>query len=165
MNEIATLHQLRVAIGSEIAVGPWFELTQDIVDRFAELSGDHQWIHVDAQRAKGSPFGGTIAHGNLLLALIPRLRDYRVTIPTRQALNYGLDRLRFPAPLLVGSRIRLRTSVLKVDVVAPDQVQVVLRQTIEAEGADKPVMIAEPITRYYLLAPIAGSPVGAVDDG
>jgi acyl dehydratase len=155
MTDISTVEQLRAAVGVEIDVGPWFDMTQDIVDRFAELSGDHQWIHVDAVRARASPFGGTIAHGNLLLALIPRLRSYSITFQIRQGLNYGLDRLRFPAPLRVGSRIRLRTVVLKTDMVAPDQLQLTLRQTIEVEGADKPVMVAEPITRYYLKDAVA----------
>jgi acyl dehydratase len=154
VNEIASVKQLVAGVGTEIDVGPWFELTQDLVDRFADLSGDHQWIHVDTKRAAASTFGGTIAHGNLLLALIPKLRGYRVTIPIRQGLNYGLDRLRFPAPLRVGSRIRLRTSILKADMVAPDQLHLVLRQTVEAEGSDKPVMVAEPITRYYLAEPV-----------
>ena len=151
--EISTLEQLQAAVGSEVDVGPWFEVKQELVDQFAELSGDSQWIHVDKARASASPFGGTIAHGNLLLALVPRLRGFRLTIPMRHGLNYGLDRLRFPSPLRVGTRIRLRTSIMKVELVASDQIHLTVRQTVEAEGSDKPVMVAEPITRYFLRQP------------
>ena len=150
MTEIASVRELVAAVGEEIDVGPWFDLTQEVVDRFADISGDHQWIHVDVKRAAHSAFGGTIAHGTLLLALIPKLRGYKVSFPVRQGLNYGLDRLRFPSSARVGSRIRLRTSVLKADMVGEDQLQVVLRQTVEVEGSEKPAMVAEPITRYYL---------------
>lgn len=147
---VRTVDELRQAVGREIGVGPWLTITQDEVDRFAELSGDHQWIHIDPSKAAGSAWGGTIAHGNLVLAMTPRLRGYRIEIPIKHGLNYGLDRLRFPAPLPVGSRVRMRTSVLKFEVPAPGQVQFTLRHTVELEGSEKPVMVAEPITRYYL---------------
>jgi acyl dehydratase len=151
---IGSVAELRQAVGREIGVGPWVTVDQGMVDSFAELSGDHQWIHVDPERAASSPWGGTIAHGNLVLAMSPKLRGYRIDIPIRHGLNYGLDRLRFPAPLPVGSRVRMRTEVVKVDVLAADQVQFTLRNTVELEGSGKPVMVAEPITRYYLRDPL-----------
>ena len=149
-HDIGTVAQLQAAVGTEIDVGPWVEVTQELVDAFAELSGDHQWIHVDRERAGASRFGGTIAHGNLLFSIIPRLRTYRITMPVAQALNYGLDRLRFPAPCRVGSKVRLRTTILKAESIPPDQLQVVLRHTLEVQGGERPVMVAEPITRFYL---------------
>jgi acyl dehydratase len=151
VKELSSVTEVIASVGSEIDLGAWFEVNQETVDLFADLSGDHQWIHIDPKLASESSFGGTIAHGNLLLALIPRLRTYKMTIPIRYGLNYGLDRLRFPAPLRVGTRIRLHTSILKAELIGTDQLQVVLRQTVEAEGVAKPVMVAEPITRYYLL--------------
>lgn len=151
---IRSVAELRDAVGKEIGIGPWTTVDQGLVDLFADLSGDHQWIHVDRERAAASALGGTIAHGNLVLAIGPRLRGYRIEIPIEHGLNYGLDRLRFPAPLPVGSRIRMRTEVVRVDVLAQDRVQFTLRHTVEREGSDKPVMVAEPITRYYLREPI-----------
>jgi acyl dehydratase len=156
MRKITSVAGLRVAVGQEIGVGPWITVDQGMVDAFAELSGDHQWIHVDPQRAASSAWGGTIAHGNLVLAIGPKLRGYSIEIPIRHGLNYGLDRLRFPAPLPVGARIRMRTEVVSVEVLAADQVQFTLRNTVELEGSSKPVMVAEPITRYYLREPIEG---------
>lgn len=154
MRRINTVAELRDAVGEEIGVGPWLTVDQAMVDAFAELSGDDQWIHVEPRRAASSAWGGTIAHGNLVLAIGPKLRGYSIEIPIRHGLNYGLDRLRFPAPLPVGSQIRMRTAVVGVDVLAPDQVQFTLRNTVELLGSSKPVMVAEPITRYYLREPI-----------
>jgi acyl dehydratase len=147
--DIRSATELTDAVGEEIGVGPWVQITQDMVNAFAELSGDRQWIHVDVARARNSPWKGTIAHGNLVLSIGPHLRGYSLNVPMRYGLNYGLDRLRFPAPLPVGSRVRMRTTVARADI-ADDQLQFVLRNTVELEGGEKPVMVSEPITRYYI---------------
>jgi acyl dehydratase len=147
--DIRSVSELTDSVGEEIGVGAWVEITQDMVDAFANLSGDHQWIHVDVERARSSPWKGTNAHGNLVLSMGPHLRGYTVDIATRYGLNYGLDRLRFPAPLPVGSRVRMRTVVAKAERTR-DQLDLVMRNTVELEDGDKPVMVSEPMTRYYL---------------
>jgi acyl dehydratase len=151
---VTSIDGLKQYIGQEIGVGQWFEVTQDRVDAFAELSGDHQFIHVDIQRAADTPFGGTIAHGNLTLSSLPMLsRDrtgIKLDLKPRMGLNYGYNRVRFPAPVRVGKRIRLRTTLVSVDEVSPNVYQTVYRQTVEIEGEDKPAMVAESVGRTYL---------------
>ena len=144
--------ELRTWAGRELGVSDWTDIQQPAVDTFADLTGDHQWIHTDVQRARSSAFGGTIVHGYLTLGLVPRLSAaiYRVE-GFDYGLNYGVNKVRFPAPLPVGSRIRLRTTLSDVSDVARDGLQVVLSHTFEREhGTGKPVCVAETVVRYYL---------------
>jgi acyl dehydratase len=149
---VRSVAELKELVGQEIAVGEWFTIDQARVDAFAELTGDHQYIHVDPERAKQTPYGGTIAHGYLTLSLLPMLsRDrqgVRIDLGGKMALNYGLNRLRFPGPVHVGRRIRLRTKLLAVDE-GPNYVQTISQQTVEVEGAERPGMVAETIGRVY----------------
>jgi acyl dehydratase len=142
---------LRAWAGRELGVSEWTDIQQQAVDTFADLTGDHQWIHVDVERARASPFGSTIVHGYLTLGLVPRLAAaiYRVE-GFGYGLNYGVNKVRFPAPLPVGSRIRLRTTLADVSDVARDGLQAVLSHTFEREdGTAKPVCVAEAVVRYY----------------
>jgi acyl dehydratase len=135
--------------GLELGPGEWREITQEQVNRFADATGDHQWIHVDPERAATGPFGGTIAHGYLTLAMLPQSSFELMRVEDASAaINYGLNRLRFPAPVPVGSRIR--TTFRIVDVTAVEGgVQVTTAATVEREGSDKPVCVAETLSRYY----------------
>jgi acyl dehydratase len=135
---------------SRVGLGDWLEITQDMIDRFADLTGDHQWIHVDVERAQDGPYGATIAHGFLTLALVAQLsRSHRPRPPgTTVAVNYGLNRVRFPAPVRVGWRVRARTSPLDVTQVDERVVEVVYEITVEIAGAAKPACVAEMICRY-----------------
>ena len=134
-----------------MAVSDWIEVTQAMIDAFADVTGDHQWIHVDVERAKReSPFGTTIAHGFLTLSLLTRTHSQAVSISADQkmGINYGLNRVRFVSPVPAGSRIRTRSKVQTVDDI-PRGVQVTWHITVEREASDKPVLIAEWITRMY----------------
>jgi len=144
--------QWRARVGQDLGASDWHEVTQERVNQFAEATGDHQFVHVDPERAKReSPFGGTIAHGYLTLALGPLLlRDVLQLAGFRMGINYGLNRLRFPAPLRVGARLRLRAHCQAVEEVDRGAgIQVALKLTFEAEGGDKPVCVAEALFRYY----------------
>lgn len=137
-------------IGSEIGTSDWMEITQDRVSAFADATDDHQWIHVDQERAAAGPFGGTIAHGFLTLSLTVTLSsqvELDVGSP-RMALNYGLEKVRFPAPVPVGSRIRARIGLVSVTDVEGG-IQVNRQVVIEIEGGEKPAMVAETVSRYY----------------
>jgi acyl dehydratase len=141
---------LRRAIGEELEPSPWVRITQDAVDAFAEVTGDHQWIHIDPERAGQTPFGGTIAHGYLTLSLLPRMWSESVAFEGFGfALNYGLNRLRFPAPVPVGSSVRARTRVDSVDDI-PGGVQMTCTVTFEGDSGEKPVCVAETLTRFYV---------------
>jgi acyl dehydratase len=148
--EIRELEDLRGQIGREVAVGEWLTVTQERIDRFAEATDDRQWIHVDPARAKAeSPFGGTVAHGFLTLSLLPRLAADTLQLPpARLVVNYGLNRVRFPAPVRAGQRIRARFSPSAIEDV-PGGVQLTWTVTIEAEGSDKPACVAETVSRRY----------------
>jgi acyl dehydratase len=136
------------AVGTVLGPGPWLEIDQDRVDLFADATGDHQWIHVDPERAAGGPFGGTIAHGYLTLSMLPVLmKDLYAVDGVKLGINYGLNKVRFPAPVRVGSKVRLTAEIASVDEI-PGGVQVVLRSTVEADGTDKPVCVAESVVRY-----------------
>ena len=150
MREIATLAELKALVGQEVAVSDWVEITQERVNQFAEATGDHQWIHLDVDRCKReSPFGGPIAHGFLTLSLLPMLMQNSVRMTdVRMGVNYGLNKVRFPAPVPVGSRVRSRTTVLSVEDIEGGA-QVTWQVTIEREGGDKPVCVAESISRRY----------------
>jgi acyl dehydratase len=136
-------------VGKELGTSAWVRLDQDEVDRFAAVTGDHQWIHVDVERARTSQFGSTIVHGFFTLSLAPRLQDDIYTITGFHfGLNYGLNRVRFPAPLPVGDRVRLRVTLTAVEEV-PGGLQGFITNTFEREGGDKPVCVAEMIFRVY----------------
>ncbi|CAG4928131.1 MaoC family dehydratase [Paraburkholderia saeva] len=148
--EVADAHALRALVGSGALASVWVEIDQASVDRFAAATGDHQWIHVDAERAKReSPFGGPIAHGFLTLSLIPALLEKTVSMKQRMGVNYGLNRVRFTSPVLVGSKVRANFVVAEVTDVDDNGVQVVWSVTLEKEGSERPVCIAEFITRHY----------------
>lgn len=150
MREIASLAALKELIGQEVAVSDWIEVTQERVQQFADATGDHQWIHLDVERSKReSPYGGTIAHGFLTLSLLPMIMAKAVTMKdVRMGVNYGLNKVRFPAPVPVGSRVRGHMKLLSVEDIEGGA-QVVWQVTMEREGGDKPVCIAESITRRY----------------
>jgi acyl dehydratase len=149
MLTITGIDELKAKVGGELGVSDWLEITQDRVDAFAEDTGDHQWIHVDVERASQTPFGGTIAHGLLTLSLGPRF-TYELFAVEGFAfgLNYGYGRVRFPAPLPVGSRVRMRATLTSVEDV-PGGVHMVVTQTFEREGLEKPVCVAESLVRLY----------------
>jgi acyl dehydratase len=140
---------LQETAGQEIGVSDWLEVGQPRIDTFAEAAGDHQWIHVDVERAKRGPFGATIAHGYLTLALlVPLMKMVFRVDGTRMAVNYGLNKVRFPAPVRSGSRVRVRVRLAAVEPVAGG-VQVTFHNTVEQDGQDKPACVAESIARYY----------------
>jgi acyl dehydratase len=150
MITVSGLDELRGLAGRDLGRSPWLEITQDRVNAFADATGDHQWIHVDPDRARSGPFGGTIAHGYLTLALVIPFFGSLLRIDNiGMGVNYGLDRVRFPGPVRVGSRIRLAASVDTVTDVDGGGVQMVLDFVVEAEGAPKPVCVARPVYRYY----------------
>ncbi len=144
------LERLQAQVGTEIGVSEWMEITQERVDAFADATDDHQFIHVDPERASLTPFGGTIAHGFLTLSLTVTLAgeaDLDVGEP-KMAINYGLDKVRFPAPVPVGSKLRARVVLQAVRNVTGG-IQVNRTVTMEVEGTEKPAMVAETVTRYY----------------
>lgn len=145
-----SLTQLRALAGEEVVVSDWLEVTQQRIDGFAEATGDHQWIHVDVARAcRESPFGAPIAHGFLTLSLLSKFLNESVDFgPSRMGVNYGLNRVRFTDPVPVGSRIRARFSLARVEDL-PGGVQLVWEVTVEREGAAKPCLVAEWLTRRY----------------
>jgi acyl dehydratase len=149
MLTISGIDELKAKAGEELGVSEWHEVTQDAVDAFADVTGDHQWIHVDPERAAQTPWGGTIAHGLYTLSLGPRFTFAMFTIEGFAfGLNYGYNKVRFPAPLPVGSRLRMRATLSSVDDV-PGGVQLTVTQTFEREGGDKPVCVAEAVSRMY----------------
>lgn len=150
MIEITDIRALRERIGEEVAVGDWFEVSQARINQFAEATGDGQWIHVDpARAATESPFKTTIAHGFLTLSLLSALiRDAMTFHGLRMAINYGMNRMRFVAPVPAGSRIRARFTPVSVEDAA-GSVQVTWQVTIDREHSDKPCCVAEWIVRYY----------------
>jgi len=143
------IEELRELIGQEVGPSGWREVTQELVDTFAEVSGDDQWIHVDVERAKTeSPFGTTIAHGNLTLSMIDGFRkDLIQSQGFALGVNYGWNKVRFPAPVPVGSRLRARAEVVSVDDVGGGWHQIVTRFTVEVEGNEKPACVAESVGR------------------
>jgi acyl dehydratase len=143
------IDELRALIGQEVGPTEWREITQEDIDLFARLSGDDQWIHVDVERAKNeSPFGTTIAHGNLTLSTIDGLRRGLIeSTGFKLGVNYGWNKVRFPAPVPSGSRVRARAEVVSVDDVGGGWYQVVTRFTVEVEGNEKPACVAESVGR------------------
>jgi acyl dehydratase len=144
------LDELKKLAGSDLGVGDWLDVTQDRVNLFADATGDHQWIHVDTEKAKDGPFGGTIAHGYLTLALIiPLFNDLLEVRGVAMSINYGLEKVRFPSPVPVGARIRLRGFVDSVEEVKGGGVQMQTTFTVEIEGVDKPAAVAQALYRHY----------------
>ena len=145
-----TLEELRAFVGREIAVTDWLEITQERIDKFADATEDRQWIHVDRERAeRESPYGGTIAHGFLTLSLLVKLLGEAVELSdVRMAINYGLNRVRFPSAVRAGSRIRARIVLQSMRDVG-DATEAIYAITIECEGSEKPCCVAEQVVRFY----------------
>jgi acyl dehydratase len=147
---VTGLAELVGLAGRDLGTSGWLEVTQDRIDRFADATGDHQWIHVDPERARAGPFGTTIAHGYLSLSLLIPLWTELLRIEgIGMAVNYGLNRVRFPAPVPVGSRIRLAATVAEARPVAVDGVEIVADFTVEVDGGGKPAVVAQAVYRYY----------------
>ncbi|XVV13966.1 MaoC family dehydratase [Actinoplanes sp. CA-131856] len=144
------LDGLKALAGRDLGHSDWLEITQDRVGTFADATGDHQWIHVDAERAKDGPFGGTIAHGYLTLSLVIPLFGELLDIQgMTMSVNYGLDKVRFPAPVRVGAKVRLAATVAEVVEVPGNGVQMALDFTVEVDGSAKPACVARPVYRHY----------------
>ncbi|SFD66452.1 MaoC family dehydratase [Streptomyces aidingensis] len=142
--------ELRAAVGAELGPSDWLEVDQKRIDLFAEATGDHQWIHVDPERAAQGPFRTTIAHGYLTLSLLPALVPQTLRVEgVKMGVNYGTNKVRFPSPVPVGARLRARAKLLEVTDV-PGGVQVTLQVTVEREGGEKPACVVESVSRYYL---------------
>lgn len=147
--KVTGIEELEALVGEKLGPSEWREVTQKQIDAFAELSGDHQWIHVDVERAKKeSPFGTTIAHGNLTLAMIDGFRDQLIVSGGfKLGVNYGWNKVRFPAPVPSGSRIRASIETVEVDDVGGGWWQIVQRWTVEVEGSEKPCCVADSVGR------------------
>ena len=149
MLTITGIDELKAKVGEELGVSEWHEVTQEEIDAFADATGDHQWIHVDPERAAQSPFGSTIAHGLYTLGLGPRFTYEAYAVEGFAfGVNYGYERVRFPAPLPVDSRVRMRATLAHVEDI-PGGAQITIVQTFEREGVDKPVCVAESLARVY----------------
>ena len=150
MKVFQTLADVAACKGQEVAVSDWVTVTQERVNLFAEATGDHQWIHVDVARAQAGPFGAPIAHGFLTLSLLPKFFESAMVVKdTRMGVNYGLNRVRFTAPVPVGSRLRARIKLLACQSIPENGWQMTWQVTVEREGGDKPVCVAESLTRRY----------------
>jgi len=149
MITLTGLDELKAHVGEEVGVSEWHEVTQQAINEFADVTGDHNWIHVDPERAAETPFGGTIAHGYYTLSLAPMFSYALMSVEGFDfGVNYGLNRVRFPAPLPVGSRVRMRAKLASVEDV-PGGAQITTELTFEREDADKPVCVAESLARVY----------------
>jgi acyl dehydratase len=151
MKIISGLDELRTYVGKEIGVSNWCEVSQEMINAFADATGDHQWIHVDVARAKQeSPYGGPIAHGFLTLSLTPKLmwEVYKVD-GVKMGVNYGVNKVRFPAPVPAGSRVRAHVKLLELQEIEGGA-QAITQVTFEREGNDKPVCVAETVSRWYV---------------
>jgi acyl dehydratase len=149
MRTFESVADLAAATGETIGQSDWVTISQEEVNLFADATGDHQWIHVDPERAKDGPFGKTIAHGFMTLSLLPRLQHEMYTVKgIKLAINYGLNKVRFPSPVPVGSKVRATTSLVGVEDLGNGTVQGTMSTTIEVEGSPKPACVAESIIRY-----------------
>ena len=150
MKTFRSYTEVSACVGQEVAVTDWITITQEQVNLFADATGDHQWIHVDPERAKDGPFGATVAHGYLTLSLanlfLPQLVAYD---RLKMGVNYGCDKIRFPSPVRVNSRVRGRGEVVAAEPVKGDGVQVTVRITVEIEGSDKPGCVVDTISRLF----------------
>jgi acyl dehydratase len=154
MREFNSIEELESLVGEEVAVSDWVTVDQERINRFADATGDHQWIHVDPARAAAGPFGTTVAHGFLTLSLLPLLTAQAIVVHnTKMGVNYGLNKVRFPAPVPVDSRLRGRFRLVQIDRLEPlmgvPGAQVVWEVTIEREGSAKPVCVAQSVSRRY----------------
>jgi acyl dehydratase len=154
MRTFGSVAELEAVVGQEVAIGDWITIDQERVNRFADATDDHQWIHIDPARAKQGPFGAPIAHGFLTLSLLPHLMSEAIEIRnTVLGVNYGLNKVRFPSPVPVGSRLRARFKLLSLEPLPPQMghpgAQLTWETTIEREGSDKPVCVAESVARRY----------------
>lgn len=150
MKVLETFAEMDALVGQEIAVSDWVTVTQAQVNLFADATGDHQWIHVDVEKAKQGPFGGPIAHGFLTLSLLPKFFETSFAVrETRMGVNYGLNKVRFTSPVPVGSRLRGRMKLMASDTIEHGGRQMTFEVTVEREGATKPVCIAESLVRQY----------------
>ena len=145
-----TLAEVAAHVGQDVAVSDWLTISQDQINQFADATLDHQWIHTDPEKAKAGPFGTPIAHGFLTLSLLPAMFASAFEIKqTRMGVNYGLNKVRFTAPVPVGSRLRGHMHLLACELIEPHGLQMTWRVTVECEGADKPVCVAESLVRHY----------------
>jgi acyl dehydratase len=150
MRTLQNLSELTALVGQEVATSDWITITQEQINQFAEATGDHQWIHVDVEKARAGPFGAPIAHGFLTLSLIPKFFETSIhVLNTRMGVNYGLNKVRFTAPVPVGSRLRGKLKLLACEPIENHGVQVTWLVTVEREGSDRPVCIAESVSRRY----------------
>ncbi|HTF46104.1 MAG TPA: MaoC family dehydratase [Pseudonocardia sp.] len=144
------LAEIAALAGRDLGHTDWLEITQDRVNLFAEATNDQQWIHVDVERARSGPFGGPIAHGYLTLSLlIPLFGELLEIRGVRMSVNYGLEKVRFPSPVPIGAKIRMAATVVFVEEVAGDGVQMLLGCTVEVDGSDKPACVAQAVYRHY----------------
>jgi acyl dehydratase len=142
--------EFKARLGDHLGYSDWHEITQERVNQFADATGDHQWIHVDPERAKTGPFGKTIAHGYLTMSLIPGvLHEVWKVDGMKMGLNYGINKLRFPSPVPVGSKVRADVTLANVEEVGGGGFQATLNVTVEVDGQDKPGCVAEVVYRYY----------------
>ena len=150
MKTFETLADLAACVGQDVGFSDWVTVTQEQVNLFAQATGDHQWIHVDVERARQGPFGTPVAHGFLTLSLLPVFFESAMTVcRSAMGVNYGLNKVRFTAPVPVGSRLRAHLRLLSVEPVAGDGVQMCWAVSVEREGFDKPVCVAESLVRHY----------------
>jgi acyl dehydratase len=151
MFELVPVEKLKTMIGQDNGISDWVLIDQERVNRFADATDDHQWIHVDVEQAKKGPFGGTIAHGFLILSLIPLFGSSGKYLPEgmKMAVNYGLNKVRFIAPVLVGSRIRSKMVISGVEEKEPGRILLTTTHTIEIEGQDKPACVAETLALLF----------------
>lgn len=157
---IRSFEDMHDVLGFDLGVSEWIQIDQEQVDLFGKAVGDMQWIHCDPERARReSPFGGPIVHGMLQLSLLSKLREnipsVKFELPTRMGVFYGLDRVRFVSPVLVGSRVRLRLKIKDARLLEPTVVHVIYEQSLEVEEKEKPALIAEAVNRIYLIGPSA----------
>ena len=152
MATVVTKEELLGMAGRESEAASWFTIDQDRIHQFADATGDHQFIHIDPEKAARTPLGGTVAHGYLTLSLLPMLSEEIVVVPQRllMAFNYGLNKLRFPNPVRVGSEVRLRTKVVDVTEKSPGQILVTAAATIEIRGEEKPGLVAETLSMFVV---------------
>jgi acyl dehydratase len=149
MRNFESVADLAAAKGEVLGTSDWVTITQEAVNLFADATGDHQWIHVDPERAAKGPFGTTIAHGYMTLSLLPQLMHGLYTVKgIKMAINYGLNKVRFPSPVPVGSKVRATTSLVSVEDIGDGAAQVIMSSVIEIEGGTKPACVAESIVRY-----------------
>jgi len=150
MKTFETLADLAACVGQDVGFSDWVTITQEQVNLFAQATGDHQWIHVDVERARQGPFGAPVAHGFLTLSLLPVFFESAMTVrQSAMGVNYGLNKVRFTAPVPVGSRLRAHLRLLSVEPIAGGGLQMCWAVSVEREGSDKPVCVAESLVRRY----------------